>query len=71
MDERERTAADVLAEAVAWGVDLSLLRERLRLTPTERLERHQAMLDFLGEMRAAKVRKDAHDTHRPPAHRID
>ncbi|MDT0630333.1 hypothetical protein [Rubrivirga litoralis] len=36
-----------LDRAQAWGVDLSLLRETLRLTPTERVERHQRALDLV------------------------
>ena len=35
---------DVLAEAAREGIDLSLLRQALRLTPTERLRTHQACL---------------------------
>jgi hypothetical protein len=39
-DERAR----ILAEAEKAGVDLSLLRDNLRLTPNERVERHQQAL---------------------------
>ena len=35
------------------GVDISLLRENLRLTPTERLEHHQQALKFYLEVRRA------------------
>jgi len=35
------------------GVDLSLLRENLKLTPTERLQRMQASADFFREVRHA------------------
>ncbi|HET6382777.1 MAG TPA: hypothetical protein VFJ58_05240 [Armatimonadota bacterium] len=35
------------------GVDLSLLRENLRLTPSERLARHQRALKFVLEMEHA------------------
>jgi len=45
-------------EMLAWaeqdGVDLSMLRERLRLTPTERLERHQVALALVEALRHAK-----------------
>lgn len=37
----EREADEVLARAEAFGIDLSLLRESLKLTPTERLRRHE------------------------------
>jgi hypothetical protein len=46
------------AELLAWakqdGVDLSMLRERLQLTPTERLQRHQAALALVEALRNAK-----------------
>lgn len=39
-----RSPSEVIAWAEQQGVDRSILRERLRLTPTERLERHQKLL---------------------------
>lgn len=41
------------------GVDLSLLGENLKKTPTERLERHQNMLDLVEEARKAGIKKRA------------
>jgi hypothetical protein len=41
----------------ANGYDLSLIRENLRLTPTERLERLQAAVDFFAEIDRARVNK--------------
>jgi hypothetical protein len=35
------------------GVDVSLLRENLKLTPTQRLEKHQRALEFHLEVRRA------------------
>jgi hypothetical protein len=35
------------------GIDLSLIRENLRLTPTERMEKHQRALDLVWEVRRA------------------
>jgi hypothetical protein len=46
--------AEVLAWAEQDGVDLSMLRERLRLAPTERLQRHQAALALVEALRDAK-----------------
>ena len=37
----DREADEALARAEAFGIDLSLLRESLKLTPTERLRRHE------------------------------
>ena len=34
-------------EQDAYGIDISLLRENLRLTPTERLDRLQSAIDFI------------------------
>jgi len=38
----------------ANGYDLSMFRENLRLTPTERLERLQAAVDFFAELDRAR-----------------
>ena len=47
-----------LTETLAWAeqdrVDLSLLRQRLQWTPTERLQRHQAALALVEALRHAK-----------------
>ncbi len=51
MPASDRDAA--LAAAEREGVDLSLLRQRLRLTPTERVERHGAALALVFGLRAA------------------
>jgi hypothetical protein len=48
-----------LASARDFGIDLSLLIERLRLTPEERLRDLQRVMIALEQMRAAK-----RDTHR-------
>ncbi len=48
------TSSEILAWAERDGVDLSMLRERLRLTPTERLQRHQEALALVEELRNAK-----------------
>jgi hypothetical protein len=54
---------EILALAEQDGVDLSMLRERLRLTPTERLQRHQMALALVEALRAAK-RKQARAARR-------
>ena len=45
----------VSAECLAWaeyeGVDLSMLYERLQLTPTERLQRHHMALELVEALR--------------------
>jgi hypothetical protein len=50
---------DALRRAEEFGVDLSLLRELLALTPTERLERHQRALELVLEVREAGRRQRA------------
>ena len=49
LDEAERW----LQEAEAFGIDLSLLWERLRLSSTERIERHAAALRFAEDLQDA------------------
>lgn len=46
-----------LARAEAFGIDLSLLRESLKLTPTERLEYHEGVLEFAEALRRAGEEK--------------
>jgi len=45
----------VSAEFLAWaereGLDLSMLYERLQLTPTERLQRHHMALELVEALR--------------------
>jgi len=43
---------EALRRAENFGVDLSLLRERLAWTPTERLERLFEMLEFVEALQA-------------------
>ena len=43
-------------EQDANGIDLSCLRANLRLTPTERLEKHQRALKLVQEVRHAGAR---------------
>ena len=52
-----------IARAVWYGIDLSLLKENLRRTPTERLERHRQALAAVEAIRKAarerRIRKIA------------
>lgn len=47
---------EILRRAEAFGVDFSLLRERLAWTPTERLERLFDVLEFVKALQAAGKR---------------
>ncbi len=51
-------------EQDANGIDLSCLRANLRLTPTERLEKHQRALKLVKEVRNAGARAGL---FRPPS----
>ncbi len=57
---------DPIERAVWYGVDLTLLKENLRRTPTERLERHEHALVAAEAIRKAarerRIRKTAPDT---------
>ena len=47
-------SAEFLAWAEQEGIALSRLYERLQLTPTERLQRHQIALELLEALRQVK-----------------
>lgn len=49
-------AGSKLASAKEFGIDLTLLVESLRLTPTERLEKLDAARSFFLELRRATQR---------------
>ena len=44
--------ASAVERAIAFGVDITLLIENLRLTPTERVQRAQHMLDSVVALQA-------------------
>jgi hypothetical protein len=50
------------ATAIEAGVDVSLLVENLRLTPTERLEQLQRMTELYEALRPRKGDEDAADS---------
>ncbi len=50
------------------GVDVSLLRENLKLTPTERLEKHQKALELYQEVRRAGTAAGLSPRSRNPEH---
>jgi hypothetical protein len=52
-------SGSALADARDFGVDLSLLLERLKLTPEERLRDLQRVMNTLERMRAAKRGADS------------
>jgi hypothetical protein len=45
--EGQASDKDAIARAEAFGVDISLLKSNLRLTPTERVLRLQRLLDSI------------------------
>ena len=49
-DTSETSSA--IERAIAFGVDITLLIENLRLTPTERVQRAQQMLDSVIALQA-------------------
>jgi hypothetical protein len=50
----QHASAELLAWAEHEGLDLTMLYERLRLTPTERLQRHQMALELVEVLRHVK-----------------
>jgi hypothetical protein len=58
---------DPIERAIWYGIDLTLLRENLRRTPTERLERHRHALEAVEAIRkAARERKVRTTPASPP-----
>jgi hypothetical protein len=51
--DRDLVPTDPLQRAVWYGIDLTLLKENLRRTPTERLENHRRALEAVKEIRKA------------------
>lgn len=47
MPSESLTKEDILHRAEEFGIDLSLLRERLKLSPTDRVEYHKRCLRSL------------------------
>lgn len=48
---------DPIQSAIDFGIDVTLLYERKRLSPTKRMERHQQMLEFIEELKRVGERK--------------
>ncbi|RPI14631.1 MAG: hypothetical protein EHM58_16000 [Ignavibacteriae bacterium] len=53
-----KNSNDPIKEAVEFGIDLTLFYERLELTPTQRIEKHQQILSFVEELRRASGKKN-------------
>jgi hypothetical protein len=58
-----------LKNAQAHGIDLTLLFERLRWTPTERIEKHLQALEFANELRKAGEKQRGRSQGRGPSQR--
>ena len=52
--QKQPPSPDPIREAVEAGIDLSLLRANLALSPTERLRRHQIALDRMRLLQKAR-----------------
>lgn len=48
---------ELLKYKIEFGIDITLLEENLRLSPTERLEQLRRMVEFSEELKLAKARK--------------
>lgn len=45
---------DAIQEAIDYGIDISMLKDNLALTPAERLRRHDMALDMVEMLQKAK-----------------
>ena len=60
-----RTAVE---RAVAYGIDISLIDDNLRLTPSERMNRNDAMCNEVQSLRAAYLKsRETTDAHHQAA----
>jgi len=50
--QSQNSESDAIQRAIEYGVDISLLKENLRLEPTERMRQAQATLDSALSFRA-------------------
>ncbi len=50
---------DAIQEAIKYGIDVTLLYRNISLTPTERIECNQRMLEAAEELKKAGERKRA------------
>jgi hypothetical protein len=67
MKEPASMPEDSLRKAVHYGVDLSLLVERLKLSVTERVQSHQPALELMLELR--RPGEEHRRAGRPRSHR--
>jgi len=51
---QESPEPDAIREAVEYGIDISLLRANLALTPAERMRRHQIAFDRMRRLQKAR-----------------
>jgi len=51
---KETQASAAVQEAIEYGIDISLLRANLALSPLERLRRHQVALDRVRALQKAR-----------------
>jgi len=58
MKRTRRKKKSAIQRAKEWGIDLSLLEENLRLTPTQRLEKMISYQRFIEKVQAEKQRKN-------------
>lgn len=55
--EKGGIASDPIKAAEDFGIDISLLQERLRKTPTERLRDHAQFHQFISSVRGAALKQ--------------
>jgi hypothetical protein len=64
---RSNKSKSALEKAREYGIDLTLLYERLSWTPTERIQKNLQMLDFTIELRKAGEKHRGQSRSREPA----
>ncbi|MBS4028903.1 MAG: hypothetical protein KGZ58_09715 [Ignavibacteriales bacterium] len=74
METDEKKSA--IQRAIEYGIDITLIESNMRLTPTQRLEKLQGMMELIEEMKKVRTRRygnlivsDQHSEYSPNANK--
>jgi len=65
-DDTDKTWDQRVFEHIASGVDATIIRANLQLTPTERVEKMLRTLDLVQELRSAHANRSSNGPRRAP-----
>jgi CMP-N-acetylneuraminic acid synthetase len=53
----QKDTEEIIEEAKKYGIDITILLENLKLTPTERIRKYQNILEFVEALKKANKKK--------------